>query len=131
MKLTKKINLEKNSTSDKDLRKQFSYEEELVKESLKEFNFINFYKGWIPERFNEVKDNKFIFVHVDVDLYEPTKNCIDFFFPRLINGGIMVFDDYGYILQFPGAKLAIDERLSNLSYQHFIALPSGQAYLIK
>ena len=117
--------------SDEDLRKQFSYGEDLVKENLKEFKFINYYKGWIPERLNEVKEKYFVFVHIDVDLYEPIKDSIDFFFPRLVNGGIMVFDDYGYTLQFPGAKLAIDETLSKLSYQHFVCLPSGQAYLIK
>ena len=33
----------------------------------------------IPKRFNEVKDNKFSFVHIDLDLYEPTKESLNFF----------------------------------------------------
>ena len=116
---------------DEELRNTFSYSEKLVNENLKEFDFIKFYKGWIPESFHHVKNKMFSFVHVDVDLYQPIKASIEFFYPRLIKGGIMVFDDYGYTTQFPGAKKAVDEALINLTVQLFISLPSGQAYLIK
>lgn len=117
--------------SDNELRKEFLCGEEHVRANLRDFNFIRYYKGWIPERFNEVKDKKFSFVHIDVDLYQSIKDSIDFFFPRLVSGGVMVFDDYGYTKQFPGAKKAIDESLELINVQHFISLPSGQAYLIK
>jgi len=43
----------------------------------------------------------------------------------------MVFDDYGHTAQFPGAKKAVDEMLNQIDYQFFMALPSGQAFLIK
>lgn len=42
----------------------------------------------------------------------------------------MVFDDYGYT-QFPGAKKAVDECRQHFGDPFFIALPSGQAFLIK
>lgn len=38
-----------------------------------------YYKGWIPSRFDAVADRTFAFVHVDVDLYEPTRDSIEFF----------------------------------------------------
>lgn len=119
------------SNSYNELRSEFSCGEEHVRANLRDFNFIKYYKGWIPERFNEVKDKQFSFVHIDVDLYQPIKDSIEFFFPRLVTGGIMVFDDYGYTRQFPGAKKSIDEALELINVQHFISLPSGQAYLIK
>ena len=40
--------------------------------------------GWIPDRFVEVKNKKFSFINIDVDIYEPTKKSLEFFFPRLI-----------------------------------------------
>ena len=33
-------------------------------------------KGWIPTRFQEVADRHFAFVHIDVDLYEPTRDSL-------------------------------------------------------
>ncbi len=114
----------------KSIRKQFSCPLEKVQDNMREFDFIKYYKGWIPERFPEVKDETFSFVHIDVDLYQPTYSSCEFFYARLSPGGIMVFDDYGCI-QFPGAKRAIDECLSQYDKVFFLPLPSGQAFLIK
>ena len=114
----------------KSIRKQFAYSLERVQHNMREFNFIKYYKGWIPERFTEVKDEIFCFVHIDVDLYQPTYNSFEFFYPRLCPRGIMVFDDYG-CLQFPGAKKAIDECISRDDKVFFLPLPSGQAFLIR
>lgn len=33
------------------------------------FNFIRLYHGWIPEKFDEVANRTFSYVHIDVDLY--------------------------------------------------------------
>ena len=76
---------------------------ETVQTNLKQFGFIRYYKGWIPDRLDEVKERTFSFVHIDVDLYQPTFDSFKFFYPRLLKNGIMVFDDYG-CMRFPGAK---------------------------
>ena len=101
-----------------------------VKENLKGFDFIEYYEGWIPERFPEVDDRKFSFVHLDVDLYQPFYDSLEFFYPRLLNGGVISFDDYG-LTQFPGAKKSIDDYLSKVKYQIFIEIPTGGAFVIK
>jgi O-methyltransferase len=129
--LNKDDDIGKTKNQDEELRKQFAYGENLVRQNLKDYNFINYYKGWIPDRFNEVQDKSFSFVHIDVDLYQPIKDSIEFFYPRLADRGIMVFDDYGYTAQFPGAKKAIDELIEELRPTFFLTLPSGQAFLIK
>lgn len=113
-----------------NVRKQFACSLEEVQYNLREFDFIHFYKGWIPERFSEVANKRFSFVHIDVDLYQPTYDSFQFFYPRLIRNGLIVFDDYG-CAQFPGAKKAIDECIAVSGDPFFIALPSGQAFLIR
>lgn len=45
-------------------------------------------------------------LHLDVDIYEPSKCVIDNLYPRLSRGGILVLDDYGI---FPGATKAVDD----------------------
>jgi O-methyltransferase len=119
------------SISDQELRSQFAYGEQMVRDNLSEFDFIEYYKGWIPVRFSEVKNESFSFVHIDVDLYQPIKDCIEFFYPKLNKGGIMLFDDYGFTVQFPGAKKAVDEFIAESNVSFFISLPSGQAFIIK
>lgn len=112
------------------LREMLSCPEHIVRANLSEFDFIEYYAGWIPTRFPEVADRQFILVHLDVDLYEPYRDSIEFFFPRLVSGGAMVFDDYGFT-QFPGAKTAVDEAMAIMKPSFFYKIPSGGAFLIK
>ena len=88
------------------------------------------YKGWIPSRFNEVKDKKFSFVHIDVDLYEPTKDALEFFYSRMSPGGVLLCDDYGS-LACPGAKKAMDEFFSDKKEKTVIHLTTGQGMVLK
>ena len=111
-------------------RSMLSASEELVRSNLAEFDFMEFYAGWIPTRFKEVADHKFILVHLDVDLYQPFRDSIEFFYPRLVEGGVIVFDDYG-LTQFPGAKTAVDEAVETLKPSLFYKIPTGGAFLIK
>ena len=46
------------------------------------------------------------FVHVDCDQYASYRACIDCLYPRMVEGGIMVFDDYPFLL---GARQAVRE----------------------
>ncbi len=114
----------------KNLKKQFSAGLDLVKKNLKEFKFIEYYKGWIPTKFHEIEKEKFIFVHIDVDLYQPIKNSLEFFYPRLVDGGIICLDDYG-ISQFPGAKKATDDFIEKENPSFFMYLPFGGALIKK
>lgn len=83
----------------------FSASLETVKNNLGDFPQIEYFPGWIPEAFPDEPDARYRFVHVDVDIYQPTRDCFEYFYSRLVPGGIMVSDDYGW----PGARKAIDE----------------------
>jgi O-methyltransferase len=111
--------------------KLFASSEDFLKNNvLKDFNFFKTYKGWIPTRFNEVKEKKFSFVHIDVDLYEPTFQSLEFFYPRLVNGGVIVCDDYNYN-EFDGAKKAWDTYFADKEYFINHKNPMGGSFLIK
>jgi hypothetical protein len=119
-----------NANVDKEwLKKALSCPEDIVQENLKEFRFIEYKKGWIPNRFNDASELKFVFVHIDVDLYQPIKESLEFFYPRTISGGVIALDDYG-CLTFPGARQAVDGFMKN-KRDFFIYLPSGEAFIIK
>lgn len=90
---------------------------------------FRYYKGWIPERFEEVKDLKFAFVHIDVDVYQPTRDSLDFFYPRMVSGGIIVIDDYGF-KAWPGCRKAVEEMADKHSFT-VIGLTTGQGVVFK
>lgn len=49
---------------------------------------------------------KISLLHIDVDLYEPTKAVLEKLYDRVTKGGIIIFDDYG---AFAGANKAVDD----------------------
>lgn len=129
----RKLDKAKSTLDEKIINQEvgkFSCSEEEVKENLAAFNFIKFYKGWIPDRFTDVKQTKFCFVHIDVDLYQPTYDALSFFFPKLSIGGVIVIDDYGYSA-YQGAELAVKHYLKDKSGFFFYAVPTGSAFILK
>ncbi|MCH2203754.1 MAG: TylF/MycF family methyltransferase [Fuerstiella sp.] len=100
-----------------------------VQRNLKTFERIEYYQGWIPERFSEVSERTFAFVHVDVDLFQPTYDSLEFFCERLVPGGIVVCDDYGFNT-CPGARRAVDMVSENTGFP-VIHLPTGQGVMIR
>lgn len=115
-----------------ELRQSFITPLEKVKENLKEFSFIRYYPGWIPDKFSEVKASTFSFIHITVDLFQPTMDSIKFFYPLLIKGGVMVISDYG-LTQFPGVSRAVNGFLQEMDQpcSFFYEIPTGGAFLIK
>lgn len=66
------------------------------------------YKGFFPSQFHQVEHKRFRFVNCDCDLYQSTKDVLEFFVPRLVKGGIIRFDDYN-VQDCPGCNKAVDE----------------------
>ena len=97
-----------------------------VRRGLKAFPGITYHPGWIPLTFTAMVEARYRFVHVDVDLYDPTLDALTYFFPRLSPGGLIVSDDYSW----PGARTAINQYCG----EHQIALQlstDGQAIVRK
>lgn len=92
-------------------KQAFYSTEEEVSRALSSFDFVTLRKGWIPERFSDVAEKSFALVNLDVDLYEPIRDSLVFFFPRLVPGGVIVVDDYG-TTDWPGVTIAVDRFLA-------------------
>lgn len=87
-------------------------------------------EGVFPdETANRVEEDAIRLVHIDVDVYEGTKEVFDWGWPKLERGGAIVIDDYGS-MSTPGVTLAIDEE-SNRADSFMQHLINTQAILIK
>lgn len=86
--------------------KQFSASYDEVKNYLQPYHEVYFYKGLFPLTAGPIANSCFSFVHIDVDLYEATLECLKFFYPRMSVGGILISHDY---VLAPGVRKAFDE----------------------
>ena len=62
----------------------------------------------------ELAGLKFSLIFIDCDLYDGYQETLRYGWDRLVSGGIIFLDEY-YSLKFPGARLAVDEFLSDKS----------------
>jgi len=115
----------------KDIHKEKDFNDtslEAVTKYLKDCD-VSINKGFFPESGKTVENLKFALVHLDVDIYKSVKEACAFFYPRMVAGGIIIVDDYGFP-SCPGAKLAIDE-FFNDKQEKPIYLPTGQVIIFK
>jgi len=85
--------------------------------------------GFIPDTFVGLEVSKLAFAHIDVDLYQSVIDSVAWVYPRLVPGGILVFDDYGNP-SCVRAREATEKAFSTLREKP-IYLPTGQALIIK
>ena len=64
------------------------------------------------------QDSPFLRLY-NVDLYEPIRDSLLFFFPRLVPGGVIVVDDYG-TTDWPGVAKAVEPFLAKHQPSFFV-----------
>jgi O-methyltransferase len=68
--------------------------------------------GFMPQSFSQYDLGPVALLNVDVDLYQSTKDVLDYFWPLMESTGIVILDEYDSnddAVKWPGAKKAIDE----------------------
>ena len=77
-----------------------------VKKRLSGSKFI-FHQGYFPETTKGLESERYALVSMDADLYNPTKAGLEYFYPRLSPGGVIIVHDYNP--DWPGIMKAVDD----------------------
>lgn len=123
--------MKKDSLLDSELQntgKYFDLSISRTKSNLKEFEKnIIYHEGTIPTTFNQLPKSpeSIVYLHIDINSSKPTLDILNFFFPKLVHGGVIIFDDYGWNPYFD-TKNVVDEFFSNKN-GILQKLPTGQA----
>jgi hypothetical protein len=75
-------------------------------------------------------ERRYSLVHLDVDLYKPTLNCLEYFGPRVADEGIIVMDDFE-APTCPGIALAVRQYLAAHPIFQVWTMRDEQAGLVK
>jgi O-methyltransferase len=107
---------------------RFACSQESIQKYLQGFPNLRLHKGFCPQSVRGVLDDtRFSFVHLDVDLYASTKECLEYFWPRLLPGGIVISHDYSIL---DGVRRAFTEFTAGTREQ-VIELPTTQCMMVK
>ena len=88
----------------------------------------------VPKFIQESKGIRLSLLYLDINLYEPTKTAIEYFYPLVVPGGVIAFTGYGQA-PWEGEAKALEELFAKLDYTpeihrfKFSTIPSG--YFIK
>jgi len=89
------------SISIEELKKVLNYKKiqnfELVKGDILET---------VPEYVERNPQLKISLLHIDTDIYEPSKIILENLYDKVVRGGVIILDDYG---TFPGETKAVDD----------------------
>ncbi len=100
-----------------------------TKERFAEFRNVTVTQGAVPEVLHQISPEKIAFLHIDLNNADAEIGALELLFDRLVPGGIMILDDYGWIFYHP-QKTAEDPWLEKRGYS-VLELPTGQGLVIK
>jgi O-methyltransferase len=91
---------------------------------------VRILKGIFPDdTSNEVIHDKFRMCHIDVDVYQSAKDVLEWIWPKMVIGGVVIFDDYGFDRCNGIARLV--DRYMNYNDRIIIYNLNGHAIMIK
>ncbi len=101
---------------------------ETVKKTFAGFN-AEIIKGTVPETLPLVKTDALCFLHLDMNAALPEVSALDYFWPKISKGGVVLFDDYAY-----AGNHLMKETHDAWAKKHgveILSLPTCQGLLIK
>jgi hypothetical protein len=114
-------------TSNQVYKGTFSFEE--VRDRFAHIPNITVIKGRVPEVLTETCPERVAFIHMDLNNAAAEIHALDALYDRLVPGGIIVFDDYGWTVsraQFDAENAWFARRGLQI-----LPLPTGQGLFIK
>jgi O-methyltransferase len=78
---------------------------------------LHFVKGLVQETLPAHAPERIALLRLDTDWYDSTKHELEHLYPRVVSGGIIIIDDYGY---WKGQRQAVDEFLATVPEPLFL-----------
>lgn len=100
-----------------------------VQETFKDFN-VKIIKGPVPDTLPQVQASRIAYLSIDMNCVQPEVAALNYFWDRMVPGGFIILDDYGYCNAFMEQKKAHDEFARSHGVE-VLTLPTCQGMIIK
>ena len=124
---TSLLSISEKATVAKSYRYESSFED--VEKTFVPFPFVRIIKGSVPDTLQSIDSEGFAFISLDMNCVCPEIVAAEFLWPKLVSGGIMLLDDYGFSAHID-QKDAFDLFAARIGTQ-ILSLPTGQGLMIK
>jgi O-methyltransferase len=102
---------------------------EQVVQTFRSFQGVRIVRGVVPDSLSQVTADTICYLSLDMNNAAPEIAAAGHFWDRLVSGGIIILDDYGWSKQI-NQKIAFD-RFAEARNVRVLSLPTGQGLLIK
>lgn len=102
---------------------------EIAKKNFSRYPKAKVVKGKVPASLETVEIPSVAYLCLDMNIAYPEIAALDYFWPRIVTGGIVICDNYGWA-PYREQKLAIDEWATKHDVE-VMMLPTGQGLLLK
>lgn len=86
-------------------------------------------RGLVPDTLTSVPIEKVAYLSIDMNIAKPERDALEFFWPKMSSGGMVIFDDYGWI-NHGEQKAALDDYAKSQNVS-ICCLPTGQGLMVK
>ena len=93
-------------------------------------NKVKIIKGFFENTLKMYQGDSIALLHIDADLYQSYKQVLEEFFPKVVKGGVVLFDEYNKS-DWPGATLAINDYFKKTNYKISYDEVADKYYIIK
>jgi O-methyltransferase len=128
--------LEPNYSTEKEMEKNrvigYTRQNQLYEEVCQTFKGFNveIIKGAVPDTLSQVKSNKICFLSIDMNCVIPEIEALEFFWDKMVKGGLIILDDYGFVNSTNDQKEAHDKFAESKGVM-ILTLPTCQGLIIK
>jgi O-methyltransferase len=102
---------------------------EYVRDRFASFSNVTLVKGFLPEALDSAGPERIGFLHIDLNSPRAEISVLERLFQRVLPGGVVVFDDYGWEM-FHRQKEAEDDFMRRRGHE-ILELPTGQGLVIR
>lgn len=100
-----------------------------VKKTFSSYPNVRIVRGSVPETLSQVDSGKIAYLSIDMNNTVPEIAALDFFWPKMVPGAIVVLDDYGWVNR-PEQKKAFDAWAAR-NDAFILRMPTGQGIVVK
>jgi hypothetical protein len=102
---------------------------EYVRDRFAAFANVTLVRGFLPDALNGAEPERIGFLHIDLNSPRAEIAVLERLFDRVVPGGVVVFDDYGWKM-FHKQKEAEDDFMRGRGYE-ILEMPTGQGLVVK
>jgi hypothetical protein len=110
--------------------KEYNLQYDNVKWSFRDYPNVKIVKGVVPEILNSVNIDKVAYLSLDMNCAYPELKAIEFFWSKIVKGGMVILDDYAFDKMYESQRKAMDEFAKQHNVQ-ILTLATGQGLIVK